>query len=86
MLAGCATSTQFASAPPTLAPPPAALVQRCPSPVDLAEGNLSAGEVAGHWARDRANLARCRDRHSALAAFIDNRDAALRGEGREGGR
>jgi hypothetical protein len=79
VLSACATSTQFVSAPPTLDPPSAALAQPCASPVSLAEGDLSAGEVASGWARDRVSLVRCRDRHGALVEFYESRDAALRG-------
>lgn len=79
-LSACATSTQFVSQPPTLDPPPAALEQSCASPVNLAEGGLTSGQVTGLWARDRVSLARCRDRHGALVQFYQTRDAGLRGE------
>lgn len=83
VLSGCATSTQFVSQAPTLEPPPASLERPCASPVELAEGNLSAGDVTGQWARDRVSLVRCRDRHGALVQFYRARDAALRGDADE---
>ena len=80
-LSACATSTTFVSEPPRLDPPPADLTRPCGDPVRLAEGGLTAGEVAGLWGRDRASLVLCRDRHGALVRYYETRDAALAARG-----
>jgi hypothetical protein len=62
-----------------LAEPPAALAAECEDPAALPDKALSAGEVERLWAKDRAALVSCRDRHSGAMRFYARRDAGLAG-------
>jgi len=62
-----------------LALPPAALSMPCAAAVELPDGALSAGAIERLWARDRAALAACGDRHGALVRYYTARDAGLAG-------
>lgn len=57
--------------------PPAELTKACASPLKIASG--SAGAVERIWARDRAALVMCKERHASLVKFYSERDAGLAG-------
>lgn len=63
-----------------LAQPPAAFTNDCAPPVTLPDTDLGSAQVATMWGADRAALADCGSRHSALVQFYIGRDKALAGQ------
>mgnify|MGYP006983104280 CR=1 FL=1 len=57
----------------------ARLAAPCARPVPLAEGPLTADQVAKGWVRDRAALARCGDEKAAIVAGYRDLRAQLGG-------
>jgi hypothetical protein len=76
-LTGCAGSTKYVSAPPTLSPPPAPLEEPCRRPGVLPGRAVSAGEAERLWSRDRAYLVDCAGRQKALVDWRQDRDERL---------
>jgi hypothetical protein len=66
-LGGCATTDRHSVLPPVTAKIPQSLRQACAGVVDIPERDLTAGEVARLWAKDRTSLSICAKRHGALA-------------------
>ncbi len=76
LLTACNASA-ISRGPLQLGSAPGELTWPCPDPEPFPRRALSAGAVERAWARDRANLATCRDRHGALVRFYDDRDSKL---------
>lgn len=65
-LSGCVTN-RHSVLPPVTAKIPQSLRQACAGVVNIPERDLTAGEVARLWAKDRTSLSICAKRHGALA-------------------
>ncbi len=76
LLTACNGSTTLRG-PLQLGSAPGELTRPCPDPEPLPGRALSAGAVERAWARDRANLVACRDRHGAVVRFYEDRDSKL---------
>lgn len=65
-LAGCQTD-RHSALPPITAKVPQSLKQACAGVVTIPERDLTEGEIARLWSRDRQSLLICARRHGALA-------------------
>lgn len=75
-LGGCTTTRQFPP-PPSVVKIPQSLRQACAGVVDIPDRDLTAGEVARLWSRDRKALGQCARRHGALSKAVSVRESGL---------
>lgn len=73
---GCATTDRHSALPPITAKIPASLRQACAGVVSIPERDLTQGDVARLWAKDRSALLTCVRRHSALAKAVSVLDGS----------
>lgn len=69
-LSGCVTVDRRASLPTVTAKIPQSLRQACAGLVNVPERDLTQGDVARLWAKDRTALLVCARRHAALAKAV----------------
>jgi len=69
-LGGCATVDRHSVLPPVTAKIPQSLRQACAGVINIPERDLTAGEVARLWAKDRKALLACARRHGALVKAV----------------
>ncbi len=68
-LGGCTTTRQYVP-PVSIAKIPHSLRQACAGVVDIPDRDLTAGDVARLWAKDRKALGTCMRRHKALSKAV----------------
>lgn len=67
LLSGCQAINRHSVLPPVTATIPQSLKQACASVVNIPERDLTVGDIARLWAKDRTSLLICARRHGALA-------------------
>lgn len=73
VLTACAGSTRpGANARIVLPALPAETAAPCPGPQALPDNGMTQSEVEQYWARDRVNLAKCRDSKGAIVTFYED--------------
>lgn len=68
-LGGCGTFRQF-TPPVSIAKIPPSLKQACAGVVNIPDRDLTVGDVARLWAKDRKALGACARRHGALSKAV----------------
>jgi hypothetical protein len=69
-MSGCASFNRHSVLPPVTAKIPQSLRQACAGVIYIPERDLTAGEIARLWAKDRTALLICARRHGALSKAV----------------